>query len=176
MDMKKLSSYFATALLVASLGACSGSDSIEENNDPAVVDTRDNTEQSGAQSTGAGSDPSLNGGDLAVSKDDIETVYYFNFDSSGIDADTRAELDKVAQYLSTTSTDVRLNGHADERGTREYNLALSERRANAVRDYLVLQGVAKSRIETIGFGEEKPAQPGSNEGAWSKNRRVELAQ
>ena len=69
---------------------------------------------------------------------------------------------------------LRLEGHADERGSREYNMALGERRANAVRDFLVLQGVDASIIETISYGEERPAETGSYESSWSANRRVEL--
>jgi peptidoglycan-associated lipoprotein len=76
--------------------------------------------------------------------------------------------------LKNNSQRVRLEGHADERGTREYNQALGARRANAVADYLVLQGVSRSRVETISYGEERPAATGSGESAWSKNRRVEL--
>ena len=69
---------------------------------------------------------------------------------------------------------IRLEGHADERGTREYNLALGERRANAVRAYLVAQGASRSQIEVISYGEEKPANSGHNESSWAENRRVEI--
>jgi len=69
---------------------------------------------------------------------------------------------------------VRLEGHADERGTREYNLALGERRAKAIANYLAVQGLPSSQIESISYGEEKPAVTGSGESVWSKNRRVEL--
>jgi peptidoglycan-associated lipoprotein len=69
---------------------------------------------------------------------------------------------------------VRLEGHADERGTREYNLALGERRANAVRAYLLAQGASRSQIEVVSYGEEKPADGGHDEGAWRQNRRVEV--
>jgi len=69
---------------------------------------------------------------------------------------------------------VRLEGHADERGTREYNLALGERRANAVQAYLIAQGVSRSQMEVISYGEEKPADSGHDEGSWTKNRRVEI--
>ena len=69
---------------------------------------------------------------------------------------------------------VRLEGHTDERGTREYNMALGERRANAVRDFMVANGIAGSRIETVSYGEERPVAYGSGESNWSQNRRVEL--
>ena len=67
-----------------------------------------------------------------------------------------------------------LEGHADERGSREYNLALGERRAKAIANYLILQGIDRSRIETVSYGEERPAALGSDEESWSRNRRVEL--
>ena len=76
--------------------------------------------------------------------------------------------------MRTRSGLVRLEGHADERGTREYNLALGERRAKAVANYLAIQGVPRPQIEVISYGEEKPAALGQGESAWAQNRRVEL--
>lgn len=104
----------------------------------------------------------------------IDKVFYFEFDSSVLNASARAALTAHASQLKNNSKRVRLEGHADERGTREYNQALGARRANAAADYLVLQGVSRSRIETVSYGEESPAMMGSNESSWSKNRRVEL--
>ena len=77
--------------------------------------------------------------------------------------------------MQTHTSSFQLHGHADEKGTREYNLALSERRAKSIEDYLALQGVARNRVEVIGFGEEKPANPGSTSEAHQENRRVELS-
>ena len=74
--------------------------------------------------------------------------------------------------LKTNNSNVKLEGHTDERGTREYNLALGERRANAVRDYMVVNGVSSGRIETVSYGEEDPVAMGSGEASWSQNRRV----
>ncbi|MGI1678890.1 MAG: peptidoglycan-associated lipoprotein Pal [Cellvibrionaceae bacterium] len=104
----------------------------------------------------------------------VDTVFYFDFDQSVLKPASRAALSAHAEYLKGNSQSVRLEGHADERGTREYNMALGERRANAAADYLVLQGVSRSRIETISYGEEQPARLGSSESSWSMNRRVEL--
>jgi peptidoglycan-associated lipoprotein len=104
----------------------------------------------------------------------LDTIFYFDFDKSELRVDVRAALDEHATYLRNKSGIVRLEGHADERGTREYNLALAERRARAIANYLSIQGVPNSQIETISYGEEKPAALGHNEVAWSKNRRVEL--
>ena len=104
----------------------------------------------------------------------IDTVFYFDFDSSVLKPEARAALQAHANVLKGNSVSVRLEGHCDERGTREYNQALGARRANAVADYLVLQGVSRSRIETISYGEERPVDSASNESAWAKNRRVEM--
>lgn len=104
----------------------------------------------------------------------IDKVFYFEFDSSVLNASARAALTAHANQLKSNSQSVRLEGHADERGTREYNQALGARRANAAADYLVLQGVSRSRIETVSYGEEQPSMMGTGESSWSKNRRVEL--
>lgn len=97
----------------------------------------------------------------------------FDFDSFALDAEDRATLDAQAQWLTTNpAVRVTIEGHADERGTREYNLALGDRRANAARDYLQSRGIAASRMQTISWGKERPAVEGSNEYAWSQNRRA----
>ncbi|MDB5683075.1 MAG: peptidoglycan-associated lipoprotein [Sphingomonas bacterium] len=97
----------------------------------------------------------------------------FATDSYDIDSEARAILDRQAQWLQQYST-VRLTieGHCDERGTREYNLALGDRRANSAKNYLASKGVAASRISTISYGKERPAAMGSDEGAWAQNRRA----
>ena len=102
------------------------------------------------------------------------TVFYFDFDSSSLTDDARGQVDAHISALLGNNASVRLEGHTDERGTREYNLALGERRANAVRDYMVANGVPSYRIETISYGEENPVAYGSGESNWQQNRRVEL--
>ncbi len=99
---------------------------------------------------------------------------YFGFNESTLASDSQSILDNNIAKLKNGSQHIRVEGHADERGTREYNLALGERRANAVLQYLVANGIAKSRLETISYGKERPADPGHDESAWAKNRRVEL--
>ncbi len=102
-------------------------------------------------------------------------VVYFDFDSSVVKEDFSAIIEAHAGYLADhPEVKVRLEGHADERGTRDYNLGLGERRASAVRQYLLLMGASASQIETISYGEERPAAIGHNENAWALNRRVEL--
>ena len=96
---------------------------------------------------------------------------FFDFDSSSITGEGQATLTKQAQWLNTNSANVTVEGHCDERGTREYNLALGEKRANSVKDFLISQGVAPNRITTISYGKEFPEFLGSAEDAWSKNRR-----
>jgi len=109
---------------------------------------------------------------------DTETLaglFHFDFDQAIVKRAGHSELNQHAQVLSGDSMmQVRLEGHADERGTREYNLALGERRANAVRAYLVAQGASRSQVEVVSYGEEKPVNSGSNESAWAQNRRVEI--
>lgn len=103
-----------------------------------------------------------------------DKVFYFDFDQSLLGAESRAALLVQAECLKKYGSSIRLEGHADERGSREYNMALGERRANAVRDFLVLNGVSSSDVEPISYGEERPVATGSNEMSYAKNRRVEL--
>ena len=102
---------------------------------------------------------------------------YFDFDKSDLRDDARAALDADAKMLADhTNTAITIEGHCDERGTPEYNLALGERRANAAKDYLVAHGVDGSRIETISYGEERPFATGHDEASWAQNRRAHLVQ
>lgn len=96
---------------------------------------------------------------------------YFDLDSYDIRSDAMSVLDAQAAWLVRyPSVQIRVEGNCDERGTREYNLALGARRANAVRDYLVSRGVASGRISTLSWGKERPIDPGTGEDAWSRNR------
>ena len=104
----------------------------------------------------------------------LESVFYFEYDQSSLTSAARAALDAQASALRDTADSVRLEGHADERGSREYNLALGERRAKAVADYLAIQGVSRSRVEVVSYGEERPISLRSDDAAYSLNRRVEL--
>lgn len=105
----------------------------------------------------------------------LQGIFYFDFDQAIVKRGGHTELNKHAKVLSGDDMlQVRLEGHADERGTREYNLALGDRRANAIRAYLVAQGASRSQIEVISYGEEKPINSGHSESAWAQNRRVEV--
>ncbi|HEC19114.1 MAG TPA: peptidoglycan-associated lipoprotein Pal [Gammaproteobacteria bacterium] len=102
-------------------------------------------------------------------------VVYFDFDKSDIKGEFRDIIQAHAEYLANhPNVSVTIEGHADERGTREYNMALGERRANAVKRMLTLQGASASQIRVISYGEERPAALGHNEEAWALNRRAEF--
>ncbi|WP_299729718.1 OmpA family protein [uncultured Endozoicomonas sp.] len=104
-----------------------------------------------------------------------KNTYFFPFDSSKLSQEAYKSLDVHAAYLTSDQgymKNIVIQGHTDERGTRTYNLALGERRAKAVKDYLAAKGVAAGRIEVISFGFEKPLDPAHNDTAWSMNRRA----
>ncbi len=102
------------------------------------------------------------------------TPVYFAFDSYDVDQSETSNLDRVANYMNGSSGQLIIAGFTDERGTAEYNRGLGERRAQAVRSYLLGLGVDSSRIQTTSFGAEMPADPSSNEAAWARNRRAEF--
>lgn len=98
---------------------------------------------------------------------------FFDYDSATVAANAQKTLSRQAEWLAANpSVSITIEGHCDERGTREYNLALGERRAAAVKNYMVSLGVDRSRISTISYGKERPEELGSSESAWSKNRRA----
>ncbi len=110
-------------------------------------------------------------GSVADFRQNVGDRVYFDTDMSNIREDGRATLGKQAEWLKKyTNYAITIEGHCDERGTREYNLALGERRANAVRQYLVAQGIPAARIKTISYGKERPEVVGSDEAAWARNR------
>lgn len=111
---------------------------------------------------------------IAEIKQNFQRVH-FEFDSPSLTADSKAALAKNAELLQKfTSIRVEVQGHADERGTTEYNLALGEKRAQSIVKQLALLGVDGSRLEIVSFGEERPLESGSSESAWAANRRAEF--
>ena len=102
------------------------------------------------------------------------TTFYFEYDSSDLKPEAMRALDVHAKDLKANGNRVVLEGNTDERGTREYNMALGERRAKAVQRYLVLQGVSPAQLELVSYGEERPVATGNDEQSWAQNRRVEL--
>jgi peptidoglycan-associated lipoprotein len=160
--IKTTSIILAAALF---LTACSTSSTVDEN---AGTETVSN-DTSPTVVTGGSNNGGVGDGVVAPTAN----VFYFDFNSSALRADSRSLLDAHAAALVAKPKAVRLEGHADERGTREYNIALGERRAQSVRAYLLSKGVT-SPMEVISYGEEKPATNESNSYAWQQNRRVEI--
>jgi peptidoglycan-associated lipoprotein len=133
-------------------------------------ETTSDLESSQVPSTGPG-----NAQEEAMRAKLAQRIIYFDFDNAEIRPEFRDVVAAHAQNLARNTTmKVRLEGHADERGSREYNIGLGERRAQSVRRALMLQGVGEGQIVTVSYGEERPAVSGSDEAAWAKNRRVEL--
>lgn len=130
-----------------------------------------------ATDTGAGTlaPATTTSGIIAGSQEELESIgdrVFFGFDKSTLDAESQSTLARQVDWLNANpSVAVAVEGHCDERGTREYNLALGERRANAVKNFLVSAGVDASRITTISYGKERPAVVGSTEEAFAQNRR-----
>ena len=103
----------------------------------------------------------------------IGNTVYFGYDSSALTADAQGTLARQAAFLNANpALTVTIEGHCDERGTREYNLALGERRGSAARDFLLARGVDSARIRVVSYGKERPAVSGSSEGSWARNRRA----
>ncbi|MDF1644626.1 MAG: peptidoglycan-associated lipoprotein Pal [Pseudomonadales bacterium] len=178
MQSKKLVRISTVSALVVLLAACSSDGGVKDE-----VDTMGDSTPA-ATTTGYDASSKVEGSTVAASTEeskqaatmvsDLTTVYYFDFDSSAIRSDSTVSLDQLATYLKQDrAVSVVLGGHADERGTREYNMALGERRAKSVENYLLLEGVYRAQIETVSYGEEKPAVEGHDEASWQQNRRVE---
>lgn len=136
--------------------------------------------QTGANTSGStGAD--VSGSGLSADQAAIQalqrtgTIIYFDYDKADIKPEFLAIVTAHAQYLNANpQRKLRLEGHSDERGSREYNIGLGERRAQSVRRALLLQGVNETQLTTVSYGEERPAVQGSDEAAYAKNRRVEL--
>lgn len=184
---------FASLFLIVG-AACSGigtsiqeeipgdviSDDYEGSDDERGVKTEDGPEvttDDGPETTGLSDEGSLpmDALDALSEGGDLSNVVYFDYDSYQVREDSLPLVTSVAEALAASpERQLRLEGHADERGTREYNLALGERRAQAVRELILIHGVNSDQIDVVSYGEENPAVVGSDEESWQKNRRVEL--
>lgn len=159
-------------LLVASLALLAGCPSKPKTqpDQPATTTTSDT---SGLDTSAVSSDETaIQGpsGELLSQR-----IVYFDFDRAEVRADSQSVVTAHAAFLAKNpNVKVRLEGHADERGSREYNIGLGERRGQAVRRALLLQGVAEVQLSTVSYGEERPASAGSDEQAYAQNRRVEI--
>lgn len=172
----------ALAVLLISLGmAGCGSMGTRSDEGPASVEDYSGTagaagDEYGAETQGLGADGGMSG----MAFDDpssplSQRVIYFEFDSAMVREADREVLSAHANYLANNPmSSVTLEGHADERGSREYNIGLGDRRAQAVKRMLEFQGVNPAQISTVSYGEEKPAVEGHGESVWTQNRRVEI--
>ena len=184
MRTNKIFKLGIAALLTVTMAACSSTDTDEtDTNDVSANTGVDTSMDSSNSNTGNSAVTSGTGNRGGLTASQIQTrdnalamtVFYFDFDKADLSAEARESLVHHANRLKENSgMKIRLEGHADERGTREYNLALGERRAQAVERYLQVQGVSSSQMETISYGEESPVASGSSDAAYSRNRRVEL--
>lgn len=148
---------------------------------PQTLPDAQQSEQVGATSTEGASSSSVGGSALSADQQALEAakaagvIVYFDYDRAEIKPEYVPVVAAHAKFLNgNAQRKVRLEGHSDERGSREYNIGLGERRAQAVRRALMLQGVTENQITTVSYGEERPAVQGSDESAYAKNRRVEL--
>lgn len=179
LSMKHLQGIAKPALIAvaaAAVAACGGKD--EPLEQPATQETRPADTGFGTGSANTNRQPATAQPQQPVDPDaklrEIRTLY-FAFDSAELDAQSLKIAKAHGRYLlANPGIRLRLEGHTDERGTREYNVALGERRAKAVERVMLLQGVNRSQLSTISYGEENPVDLGHNEAAWAKNRRVEI--
>jgi peptidoglycan-associated lipoprotein len=155
------------------LSACAGKPSKPaESGEQGMANGAEGAGAANSNASGSGGDEEIAGPQAGLL---AKRIVYFDFDSSEIKGEGTDIVAAHAKYLAANpNTRVRLEGHTDERGSREYNIGLGERRAQAVRRALLLQGAADAQISTVSYGEERPAVPGHDEAAWAKNRRVEF--
>ena len=183
MQTNKVFKLGMAVLFTLTLAACASTDTEEsggsDGSDSSGNSSTGNNGNGGggsATSSGTGSNAGLTPLQIRERDQAMDTnVFYFEFDRSDLSAEARAALVHHANYLKETpSARYRLEGHADERGTREYNLALGERRAEGIQNYLIVNGASRSQIEIVSYGEEQPADRGSNDRAYQQNRRVQI--
>lgn len=182
--MNNLAKLLMVFMLGVLLSACGSSSEVKPGSGAPVEDHSQGLPAGGASGSGqeGGSTNALPGqsGLKTDALDDPSSplatrVFYFDFDNSEVHASDRPIIAAHAQYLAShPDTHVVLEGNTDERGSREYNIGLGERRAEAVRRLLLFQGATDKQIQVVSYGEERPVDPGHNEQAWAKNRRVEI--
>jgi peptidoglycan-associated lipoprotein len=169
----------AAAALSLSLAACSKDEELQPYGDELFPNEMSEFDQSvpAAPVDGYSADPMGFGSAVPGTQDDLAVNVgdrvFFAYDSFSLTPEATSQLELQAQWLRQyPSVNVLVEGHADERGTREYNLALGDRRATAVKNYLVSLGVEPNRIQTISYGKERPEMLGANSESWAKNRRA----
>lgn len=175
-------SWLSIVVIVLGLSACSSSGGTKEDNNSTKVEDRSISSDemseidSRASASGLGDGRDFEGNPLNDPNSLLATrVIYFEYDSTTVREDFRSAIEEHARYLAENpSASMVLEGHADERGSREYNLALGENRALAVRRQLVLLGASADQVRTVSYGEERPASDGHDDYDYGLNRRVEI--
>lgn len=179
--VQRLIAIFSAAFLLAACETASttSSDSASD----SASSSASGASSASASSSGSSSSSDTSASSSSSSSDNAMTpaeklarvgnTVYFDFDSAALSYDAQVTLSRQLAFLQLNpEAVVVIEGHADERGTREYNLALGDRRASAARDYLLAKGIDAARIRTVSYGKERPAMSGSNETSWAKNRRA----
>ena len=172
--MERKFKWLVLGVLLAGLSACASAPKEDEQADAGAV-TKVSTTTDTRQGVTDGGKMDVKSMLSDQNSPLAKRVFYFEFDSSELSAEDRDALNAHADFLANhPEISVVMEGHADERGTREYNMALGERRAKAVMQLLVLQGASRDQLQSISFGEERPVALGHDESAWRVNRRAEL--
>ena len=186
--IKRLLTICAATMLLAACETAStdsnevvGSSSAASSGSDAAASASSNTSDGSTSASSEASEASGSSGSTSADSDmqtpdemlaKVGSTVYFGYDESTLSAEAQATLDRQAAFLKANpAIRIVIEGHCDERGTREYNLALGDRRASAARDYLVAKGVNASRLTTISYGKERPAVGGSNDTSYALNRR-----
>ena len=174
--------FFVAACETASQTATDSAGESSASTSSSTASTSSSSGSSGSSSSGSSSSSSSasSSGSAAAASTSAEdalaaigNTVYFDYDSSALSGNAQGTLLRQAGFLNANpALTITIEGHCDERGTREYNLALGERRASAARDFLLAQGVDQARIKVISYGKERPVASGSTETSWSKNRRA----
>ncbi|KGE78991.1 peptidoglycan-associated lipoprotein Pal [Halomonas sp. ND22Bw] len=178
MQFKPYARTLIAAMSMAVMAGCSSTGGTQEGSMDGTAGTGAGGVGTGTAGTGqvSGSGLGEGAGQMAGSRIPEVRTIYFAYDSDTIRPEFQSVLQSHARFLQNNgNASVVLQGHTDERGTREYNLALGERRADAVKRFLSVQGVSPSQVEVVSYGEERPAARGSNEEAYAQNRRVVFA-
>lgn len=176
--VQRLIAIFSAAFLLAACETASttssdsASDSASSSASGAASASASSTDSSSssASSSSSGADDAMTAAEKLAR---VGNTVYFDFDSAVLSYDAQVTLSRQSAFLQLNpEAVVVIEGHCDERGTREYNLALGDRRASAARDFLLAKGIDAARIRTVSYGKERPAMLGSNEESWAKNRRA----
>ncbi len=176
MKITQLTKLALMILVLSGFVACSSSSEEAETNTPVATESEAEASARRARELEEAARARAAEAEERMMRAALETrVFYFDFDVDQFRGSDRQVLTYHARDLAANpSKRIRLEGHADERGTREYNLALGERRANGILNFLIVNGASRNQIETVSYGEERPADRATSEAAYQRNRRVEI--